>query len=281
MILVADSGSTKTDWILKFDTTESLEFSTRGVNPYFFNDKEICKVLSNYPEIQEYNSRIKEVYFFGEGCSTPDKREIMSNGLSKIFSKAYISVENDALGSAYATCGNSKGFTCILGTSSNVAFYDGQNVQEGVHGLGYVLGDEGSGAYFGKKLITSYLYNLMPPHLHRSFKKEYGITKDIVIKNVYQEAHSNFYIASFSKFLSKYRQESFVEEMLFEGLDTFIKTHLLPYHQHQSYPCHFVGSVAFYFKDVLEEVCTLHKIRLGKVLSNPIKDLADFIIQTS
>lgn len=279
MILIADSGSTKTDWILKFNDSEYLEFTTKGINPYFVNDKEICKVLSAYDEVQEFNSRIKEVHFFGEGCSTPDKREIVSNGLSKVFSKAYINVENDALGSAYATCGNSSGFTCILGTSSNIAFYNGKEVQEGVHGLGFILGDEGSGTYFGRKLITACLYDTMPATLKASFLKEYPITKDIIIKNVYQEPLPNFYIASFSKFLSGHRSEPFVEDLLYNGFDLFIKSHLLTYPAYQSHPCHFVGSIAYYFQDVLASVCSAYKIKMGKVLSKPIKDLADFIIK--
>ncbi|WP_207536492.1 N-acetylglucosamine kinase [Desertivirga arenae] len=280
MILVADSGSSKTDWILKLGDTELKEFTTRGINPYFQTDKDICKVLSAYDEIQEYNSRVKEVYFFGEGCTTPDKREIVSNGLSKVFSRAYISVENDALGSAYATCGKKKGFTCILGTASNVAFYDGEQVHEGVHGLGFVFGDEGSGTYFGKKLITDYLYDKMPAHVRKAFKKDYDINKDIVIRNVYQEPLPNFYLASFAKFLSSNRGEEYVESILHFGIEEFIKTHLLPYPTHQSYPCHFVGSIAYHFQDVLTGVCQKHKIKIGKVLSNPIHDLADFLTQT-
>lgn len=279
MILVADSGSTKTDWILIRGEEEPLEFTTKGINPYFQSDKDICKVLSAYEEIQLYNSRIKEVHFFGEGCTTPDKREIVSNGLSKVFSKAYINVETDALGSAYATCGSKKGFTCILGTSSNVAFYDGELVHEGTHGLGFVLGDEGSGTYFGKKLITDYLYDKMPANTRKEFKKGYDINKDIVIRNVYQEPLPNYYLASFAKFLSANRGDEYVEALIVKGLEEFIQSHLLTYPTHQSYPCHFVGSIAYHFQDILLELCTKYKIKPGKILSNPIHDLADFIVR--
>jgi len=277
MILVADSGSSKTDWKLIVSDTESLLFTTKGINPYFINDKEICKVLSNYDEIQLYNSKIKEVYFFGEGCSNPDKREIVSNGLSKVFSKAYISVETDALGSAYATCGTGKGFTSILGTSSNIAFYDGNEVQESKHGLGFILGDEGSGAYFGKKLLASFLYDEMPAKLSKQFLQQYQLDKDTIIQNVYQRPLPNLYLASFANFLSSNRGSEFVEDMLSEGFESFISSHLLPYPTHQSYPSHFVGSVAFYFSDVLSAVCSRYKIKTGKILAHPINDLAEFI----
>lgn len=279
MIVVADSGSTKTDWIITISKTEYLEFTSPGINPYFVSEKDILKTLSSIPEFQEYNSRIKEVYFFGEGCSTPDKREMVSNGLSKIFSKAFVSVENDALGSAYATCGKGKGFTCILGTASNIAFYDGENVQEGVHGLGFVLGDEGSGTYFGKKLIADFLYNRMPKDIRKVFKQQYGLTKDNVIKHVYQEPLANLYLASFARFLSSNRGNNYVEALLTRGFEDFIESHLLPYPYHQNYPCHFVGSIAYHFQDVLLEVCAKYKLMPGKILSKPIRDLTEFILR--
>ena len=175
MILVADSGSSNTDWTITKNDTEQVTFNTKGINPFFVNEKEICKLLSAYTEIQECNSKVKEVHFFGAGCSSPDKREIVSNGLSKVFSKAFINVEDDVLGAVYATCGDKKGFTCVLGTGSNMAYFDGIDAHYGNHGIGYILGDEGSGAYFGKKLITSYLYDQMPADLRQEFEASYSI----------------------------------------------------------------------------------------------------------
>ncbi|MBC8054366.1 MAG: N-acetylglucosamine kinase [Sphingobacteriaceae bacterium] len=281
MILVADSGSSKADWIIIKSETERVEFSTKGINPFFVNEKEICKLLSGYDEIQQYNSKIKEVHFFGAGCSSPDKREIVSNGLSKVFSKAFINVEDDVLGAVYATCGINKGFTCVLGTGSNIAFFDGEKANYGIHGTGYILGDEGSGAYFGKKMLTAYLYGLMPASLKKAFETIYQIDKETVIVNVYQKPSPNIYLASFSRFMYKQRNDKLIQAILFEGFEDFAKTHILRQPGYQSYPCHFVGSISFFFQDVVAEVCKMHKIKLGKVMASPINGLTEYILGKS
>ncbi|MFD2161930.1 N-acetylglucosamine kinase [Paradesertivirga mongoliensis] len=278
MILVADSGSSKADWIIIKDDAERIEFSTKGINPFFSNEKEICKVLSGYEEVQKYNSKIKEVHFFGAGCSSPDKREIVSNGLSKVFSKAFINVEDGVLGAVYATCGNSKGFTCVLGTGSNIAFFDGEQAHYGVHGIGYILGDEGSGAYFGRKIITAYMYGLMPQSLKKAFEANYQIDKETIIENIYQKPSPNIYLAAFSRFMYKHRDDKLIQSILFDGFEEFAKVHILRQAHYQAYPCHFVGSIAYFFQDVLAQVCSEHKIKLGKVIASPINGLTEFIL---
>src|SRR5471030_1687634 len=204
MILVADSGSSKTDWLLKQPGQVALEFRTSGLNPYFLTEKEIVKILQDQsPDMIAYNAEVKEIYFFGAGCSSPDRHEIISNALSQLFTKAYISVDSDLLGSAYATCGHDKGLCCVLGTGSNISYFDGVDIHSGQHGLGFILGDEGSGTWFGKALITDFLYGNMPPDIYALFDKTYGLDKDLVIANVYLKPGANSYIASFSKFLGE------------------------------------------------------------------------------
>ncbi|MGV3510138.1 MAG: N-acetylglucosamine kinase [Sphingobacteriaceae bacterium] len=278
MILVADSGSSKADWTITLSETERKSFRTKGINPFFVNEKEICKLLSGYDEIQQYNSKIKEVHFFGAGCSSPDKREIVSNGLSKVFSKAFINVEDDILGAVYATCGNSKGFTCVLGTGSNIAYFDGEKAHYGKHGLGFILGDEGSGSYFGKKVITTYLYGQMPNDLKKAFELFHNTDKESVIVNLYQKPSPNIYLASFSRFLYKQKDHKFVRGILFEGFEEFAKIHILRQPHFQAYPCHFVGSISYFFQDVLAEVCKKYKIKLGNVIASPINGLTDYIL---
>ena len=186
MILVADSGSSKTDW-MAYSPGHTLSFSTQGINPYFVNAHDVVRILTKNRDLAAYASSIKEVYFFGSGCSSPDKHEIISNGLSAFFTNAFISVDHDLIGSAYATCGDRKGLTCILGTGSNISYYDGAEVHDGKHGLGYVLGDEGSGTYFGRKMLVSYLYKTMPEDLQELFYKVYQVDKETVINNIYQK----------------------------------------------------------------------------------------------
>jgi glucosamine kinase len=168
MILVADSGSSKTDWLLSVPGQQTKAFKSAGLNPYFLTEKEITKILQDQvPDMIAFASDITEIYFFGAGCSSPDRHEIVSNAYQLFFLNAYISVDSDLLASAYATCGHEKGFCCVLGTGSNISFFDGEDIHDGQHGLGYVLGDEGSGTWFGKALITDYLYGNMPDDIQR------------------------------------------------------------------------------------------------------------------
>ncbi|WP_423147406.1 N-acetylglucosamine kinase [Rubrolithibacter danxiaensis] len=277
MILVADSGSSKTDWILQLPDAQGLEFSTKGINPFFLGEKEITKIIHNSKEISKYALDVKEVHFFGSGCTSPDRRETVSNALSGIFKNAFIDVENDILGRAYATCGKQKGLVCILGTGSHLAFYDGEKVHQSKQGLGYILGDEGSGTYFGKKLITSFLYDTMPKELKKEFDEFYKIDKETIIKNVYQKPSPNIYLSGFARFLSKNKNHPYVQDLLYNGFEEFIATNSAIFSEYKNFPCHFVGSIAFYFQAVLTEVCKKHRISVGKVLTHPIKELYNFI----
>jgi glucosamine kinase len=279
MILVADSGSSKTDWLLAITPQETKQFRTSGLNPYFLTEKEIVKILQEQaPEMIAYAAKIKEIYFFGAGCSSPDRHEIVSNALSQLFTKSYISIDSDLLGSAYATCGHEKGLCCVLGTGSNISFFDGEDIHAGKHGLGFVLGDEGSGTWFGKALITDFLYGNMPGDIHQKFNDDYHLDKDLVIKNVYQKPGANSYLASFSKFLSNIRETEYAQKLLNAGLLEFIETNIKSYPEYNRYKCNFVGSIAYVFQDELATLCKANGVRVGKVIRQPIHDLVAFIL---
>lgn len=278
MLLVADSGSSKADWVLTFSDNRTIPFRTSGINPFFLSEKDIVKIFQNTPEIQPYTDQVKEVYFFGAGCSSPDRREIISNALSRVFKKAFISVDIDIVASVYATCGANAGICCILGTGSNISYFEGSKIHDSRHGLGYILGDEGSGTYFGRQLITSYLYQTMPPELSREFHKKYQIDKESVIKQVYQQPSPNFYLASFAPFISEHREHPFLKEMLKTGFIEFVETNIKSYPQYKTQICHFVGSIAYHFQDTLREVCQARGIHVGKILKHPIEELSDFIL---
>ncbi|MCD8741249.1 N-acetylglucosamine kinase [Mucilaginibacter roseus] len=279
MILVADSGSSKTDWLLAIPGKDPKPFKTDGLNPYFLSEKEIVKIMQSQAEsLLSYAPDIKEIYFFGAGCSSPDRHEIVSNALSQLFPDAYVSVDSDLLGSAYATCGHEKGLCCVLGTGSNISFFDGTDIHEGQHGLGYVLGDEGSGTAFGKALITDYLYGNMPAEVHTLFKDTYKLTKASVIKNVYRMPKPNSYLASFTRFLYKVRTTDYAQDLIRRLLQDFIDTNIKPYPQHHRYKCHFVGSVAFVFADELTALLAENNIKTGKIIKQPINDLLDFVL---
>lgn len=279
MILVADSGSSKTDWLLSVPDQEPLHFKSSGLNPYFLTEKQIVKILQDQvPDLIAHHDTINEIYFFGAGCSSPDRHEIVSNALSQLFNKAYISIDSDLLGSAYATCGHEKGLCCVLGTGSNISFFDGEEIHAGKHGLGFVLGDEGSGTWIGKKLVTDYFYGNMPADIHAAFKKEYNLKKDELMERVYQKPNANTYLASFSRFLTVVRASPYANDLIENTLQSFIDTNIKSYPEYNRYKCHFVGSIASVFDIELRELCTRQNIQVGKIIKQPINDLMNFIL---
>ncbi len=279
MLLVADSGSTKADWILTRPDNQTIHFRTKGINPFFLSEKDITQVFQNAAEIQEYVDQVKEIYFFGAGCSSPDRREIISNALSKVFKNAFVSVDIDIIASIYATCGSSEGICCILGTGSNISYFDGTRIHESKHGLGYILGDEGSGTFFGRKLLTSFLYGTMPEELSASFNKKFSVDKESVIKRIYQQSAPNSFLASFAPFMSDHIEHPFINELLKIGFDEFVETNIKSYPDYRKQVCHFVGSIAFHFKEILIEVCEQKGVRVGKILKHPIEELSNFILK--
>lgn len=279
MILVADSGSSSSDWMLNLPDSKPLFFRTKGLNPFFVSEKEIVNVLKEVPEIIPYSEEIKEVYFFGAGSITPDRREIVSNALTSLFPNSFISVESDLVGAAYATCKSSKGLVATLGTGSDISFFDGENLLPSHHGIGYVLGDEGSGAWFGKRLITSYLYGKMPRDLAKLFGEKYRMTKDSVIRNIYQKDRPNSYLASFVPFMAENRSHPFIDKLLKEGFDEFVRTNIMTYPNYWDYTCNFVGRVAYTFDIQIRQVCQMHGVKVGNILASPIYELFDYIIE--
>ncbi len=277
-ILVADSGSSKTDWLLT-DKTTPVSFKTSGLNPYFLNEKEMVKVIQNQAaDMITQGSEVTEIYFYGAGCSSPDRHEIVSNALSQLFPKAFISVDSDLLGSAYATCGSRQGLCCVLGTGSNISFFDGEDIHAGKHGLGFVLGDEGSGTWFGKRLITDYLYGRMPDEVAVRFKNAYPLTKDDVINRVYMQPNGNSYLASFARFLSEIKATAYGANLIRSGLLEFVETNIKSYPEYQQYQCNFVGSIAWHFAEELKALCAEQQIPVGKIIRQPVHDLLQYIL---
>jgi glucosamine kinase len=280
MILVADSGSSKTDWLLSGTGGEPKAFKSVGLNPYFLTEKEILKILQEQiTDLLPYAPQIAEIYFFGAGCSSPDRHEIVSNALTVLFPQSYISVDSDLLASAYATCGHEKGFCCILGTGSNISFFDGEEIHDGQHGLGYVLGDEGAGTIIGKTLVTDFLYGKMPADINAKFDEAYHLDKEIVIKNVYQRPAANSYLASFSRFIGEVRETEYAQALLRNIFQEFVDTNVKSYPQYNKFKCHFVGSIAFTFSDELKAVCSENDVHVGKIIKQPINDLLEFMVK--
>ena len=275
MILIAESGSTKTDWLLS-DETEDTIFQTIGLNPFFHDEEKVKMEITTNKSFFEMADKVKKIYFFGAGCSSKDRNQIIENGLASVFTNAEINVNHDIIASAIACCGNENGFSVIMGTGSNSCFWDGKSIYQEVPALGYILGDEGSGSYFGKALLSSFIYKQLPAKLNFELEENQKLTKEIIFENVYKNPNANVYLASFTKILSNYRDEIWVQNLLKQGFSAFVKTHLLPYTNIKSFPIHFVGSVACNFSDELKKVLLEFELTPGKFINNPILELKKY-----
>jgi len=276
MILIADSGSTKSDWIAGEDKNNLIEFSTRGFNPFFHNQQFVLEELSFSAEMQKIKSQVRKIYFFGAGCSSPERKEIIRKPLSSFFPNAEVTVDHDMLGCALAVCEGKPGIACILGTGSNICFFDGRNVNESRHGLGYILGDEGSGSYYGKKILSHYLYGLLPQDLAEEFKSAYHIGKEDIIRSVYHEPNPNVFLASFAKFLSDRTEHEYIRGLALKGMKDFFETNVMSYRESNTYPVHFVGSVAWFFKDALFTTAKQYNVNVGNIIRKPVTGLANY-----
>ena len=219
------------------------------------------------------NTPIDQLYFYGTGLGNPANVLIMKKVFKQLFPKTKTEINTDLLGIARASCGNEKGIACILGTGSNACYYNGKKIVSISPGLGYVLGDEGSGAYLGKKVIQYYLYKTFDEDLMSRFQKRFGETHASILENVYKKPLANRYLAGFALFLAENRGHFMIENIIEDGLNDFFFTHLYKFKESWTQPIHFVGSVGFGFRDVLKELCNSYELELGKVLKTPMSGL--------
>lgn len=274
-ILIADSGSTKTQWCLLSGDKKKM-ISTQGISPYFLKDDSLGKILSDELLPKTGKTEIEEIYYYGTGCSNPGNIALVKRGLKKIYKTATVHVNHDLLGAAKALCGNEKGIACILGTGSNSCFYNGKKVVKNSPGLGFILGDEGSGTYLGKKVLQYYLYNTFDAELMDKFKMKYPETTSEILDRVYKSDLPNRYLAGFVPFLIENRGHFMIENILEDSINDFFFNHIYKYRESWSLPINFVGSVAFGFKDVLAEMCREYELKLGIVLKSPMDGLIKY-----
>jgi glucosamine kinase len=275
-ILIADSGSTKTEWRL-LRQKRSKTIHTQGLSPYFLGAPQIEAVLRSelLPSIPR-DEAIGALYFYGTGCANPGNARMVKKVLSGVFPTASVEVQHDLMGAARAVCGHDKGVACILGTGSNSGYYNGKSVVKNSPGLGYVLGDEGSGAYLGKRVIQYYLYGTFDEELKARFEAQYTARPEVILDHVYKQSLPNRYLASFSGFLSENRGHYMAENIIEDGLNDFFFQHLCKYRESWSRPIHFVGGVAYAFRDVLKELGHVYEFEIGKILKAPMDGLASF-----
>lgn len=277
MVLIVDSGSTKSDWVLLRSPQERELFKTMGFNPYFHSETIIANAIKQNHELYGLSKDIEQVFYYGAGCSSEEMNATVRRALKTVFPKAQILVDHDLLACAYATYTGEPAISCILGTGSNSCHFDGTTLREAVPALAYILGDEGSGSYFGKKLLTAYLYGKLPDSI-ASALREREVTKDVIMENVYMQPNANVYLASFMRFIAEHKETEWVDNTVYEGLKHFIDEHVCCYDDCQEVPVHFIGSIGYFFEDQLRRAATERGIRLGTITRKPIDGLVDYHI---
>lgn len=273
--LIADSGSTKCEWCL-INNGKKKTILTQGISPYFLDTNQIIELLQKELLPKLKNVEISNIYFYGTGLSNVNNVKIVNAALKKLFKGAKIEINHDLLAAARALCGNNKGIACILGTGSNSCYFNGKKIVKNSPGLGYVLGDEGSGAYLGKKVLQYYLYQTFDEDLLSRFEKQFNTNKTEILDAVYKKPLANRYLATFNNFLVDNRGHYMVENIIEDALNDFFFTHLPKYTESWTLPINFVGSVAHGYKDVLKELCNVYELELGIILKKPMEGLINF-----
>jgi len=280
MILIADSGSTKTNWLAVNDNNEQLfKINTEGLNPAVFPKKVIEDRILNSIELVNVKNKVKKLLFFGAGCGTIKPKAALKEVLASFFKNAEIVVEEDTAAAVYATVKDKPAIVCILGTGSNCTYFDGKNIHQKITSLGYIIMDDASGNYFGKKLLKTYYFNKMPKELATKFEKEYNLDADFIKENLYKKENPNTYLARFSYFLIENKNHPFFQEMIKFGLREFIENQIFQFKEYAKLPIHFVGSTAFFLKDEIADVFKEYNLKLGVVERHPIQCIVENLLK--
>lgn len=283
-MLIADSGSTKTHWRLVANNSQILQFETAGFNPYQQNTEAIAKEIKNVllPQLPgEAVNEVMPLYYYGAGCSTETKAAVVKEALSSCFPKAAIEINHDLLAAARALCGSGEGIAAILGTGSNSCYYDGKNIIENVTSLGFILGDEGSGAHIGKTFISAYLNNELPESITEVFNHKNILTAEEVLDSVYKKPFPNRYLASFSRFVFRNINDPYLTKMVYNCMEQFFDKHICKYQKHKEVKVSFVGSVAFYYNSIVKNIAAKKGIQIGNIIESPIAALTLYHMEKS
>lgn len=275
MLLIADSGSTKCDWILvESKVKEPVIIRTKGLNPSILKRESLQQIISENETLLSFSSKISSIYFFGAGCNTLDSIQLIEVVLNAFFKNANIIVKEDTMAAIWATTTNKPALLCILGTGSNCCFYDGKNIQSKTPSMGYLLMDEASGNYYGKELLKIYYYNQMPKELKVAFESDFNLNINDVINNLYQSEAPNKYLAEFAVFLFKHKEHDLMDKIIREGIAKFIDNQLLQFSEElKTVPLYFVGSIAFYAQDYIISALKEKGINVSGFVKRPIENV--------
>jgi N-acetylglucosamine kinase-like BadF-type ATPase len=273
MVLIADSGSTKTTWALIDKGELKTTIQTPGLNPYFHTSETIEATLRADLAPNLSCDFIKEIHFYGAGCSTENNNNMLKESMRVFFRKADIFIYHDILGAARALFGKKTGVACILGTGCNSCYYDGNEVESKVSSLGYLFGDEGAGSNLGKTFMEKYLKNKLPEDIRKEFDAVYKFTLEDILNSIYNRPFPNRWLASFSEFIAPRQDHPFIYQLVKRSFNSFIEEQISHYDNHRDVPVSFVGSIAFFYKDILLEVAKEKGISVETIMRSPLEGL--------
>lgn len=272
MILIADSGSSKTDWRVIREDGKVEQFRTVGFNPYYQKEEDMLRDLRT-KEMVALKGSIEEVYFYGAGCTAEKNKASVRRVINAIIGDATVEVDYDLIAAAKATCGHKPGIACILGTGSNSGDYNGDKITTSRPSPGYLLGDEGGGSYIGRHFLQDFIYDDMPREIRELAIKELGLATLDIQENVYQKPFPNRYMASFCKFIGEHKDHPYCFNLFYNGFVDFFKRHVMRYENYKDKPVNFVGSIAYYNSDILRKVGSDLEVSIQIILEAPIAGL--------
>lgn len=275
MKLIADSGSTKTHWCVVDKGIVEKEIFTAGINPFYQSTEDVVNLLAAELVPALANYAIAEIHFYGAGCAFPDKKQLVADALKSFFVAATVAINSDLLGAARGLFQTEKGIACIMGTGSNSCYYDGCEIVQNVSPLGFILGDEGSGAVLGKLFVADCLKNQIPEWLRDKFMDEYELTPALILDRVYKQPFPNRFLARFTPFLLEHIEEPSVFNLVYDSFDAFLVRNVMQYPL-DDLQVGFVGSIAYHFRDTLEIVASERDIEVGLILQSPMEGLVRF-----
>lgn len=274
MVLIADSGSTKCDWIL-YESKEKLplRIRTKGLNPVILSKKEFQKIITENSKLVAYKDKVTSVCFFGAGCGTKKNQLKVEHVLNSFFENSKSIVREDIMAAVWATT-SEPAVVCILGTGSNCCYFDGETTHSKIPSLGYIVMDEGSGNYFGKRLLRGYYYKKMPEELRLSFEAAFNLKEKKVVDKLYKSATPNKYLAEFAKFMFENKEHPYIAKLLAKGMAKFIENHILQYREElKTVPLHFVGSIAYHGKDFINSELSKKGLLATSFVRRPMENL--------
>lgn len=278
MVLIVDSGSTKTDWIA-VDAKGNTLFSTQtlGLNPQVLSSAILKERIINNYDLYQNRASVSHLYFYGAGCGIDSPQRRIRLVFEEIFTNSEFTIKEDTHAAVYAAAEiGKKSIVCILGTGSNCTYFDGEDIEQRVTSLGYVLMDEASGNFFGKQLIRSYYFRTMSEELARAFEQEYDLTPDTIKENIYRRENPNTYLATFSKFLIKHKDNVVFQQIIANGLERFINHQILQFSNAKEVPIHFIGSISYFLEAEIKKALALKGLTMGRIVKRPIEELVNY-----